>query len=382
MTFGMRATRPEDARKTASMKRVLGIDVASASWADIGAAAVDFDEGRITAVVPAPIPWPNEPLTPIALARTIDWFAREYAVSAVGLDGPQGWRDPDTDVNLPGVGRRCEYLCRAQGKTGVYRQTYPATQVGWIEFSIELFRHLLAFPGVTLAGEGDTDTEGYLVLECFPTSAWRSSGLRPLPGKSKKPSLGGYRDSLREAYGLPEFDTSSHDDLQGVVAALCAVGATGGPVIPVPQGVAGRVIATGRVEGLIWDITPVGGAVPLPATSVAAVVSSPPRSLSPTASERSVYVTPAVLAQVNRVGASQMQIALRGIPGGSKQDKLRVRLTIEGDNYVLVLGDSHAAWRTHQDSGSLEPFDQLFALAADTPGYRLPVSHVEVLKSE
>lgn len=364
------------------MKRVLGIDVASASWADVGAAAVDFDGDRITAVVPAPITWPNEPLTPIALARTIDWFAREYAVSAIGLDGPQGWRDPDTDVNLPGVGRRCEYLCRTQGKTGAYRRTYPANQVGWIEFSIELFRHLLAFPGVTLAGEGDPDTKGYLVLECFPTSAWRSSGLRPLPAKSKKPPLGGYRDSLREAYGLPEFDTSSHDDLQAVVAALCAVGAIGGPVIPVPRGLASSLIATGRVEGLIWDVTPAGGAVSIPRSVPSVSVASAPRMQVAHTAGPSVYVTLGVLAQVNRVGASQMQIAMRGIPGGSKQHKLRVRLTIEGDDYVLVLGDSHAAWRSHQDSASMEAFDQLFAIAADSPGQPLPVSQLEVLGSK
>src|SRR5688572_10138116 len=122
-----------------SDRRVLGIDVASASWSDVGTAAIDFDEERVTSVIAAPITWPNERLTPAALARIVNAFVRQYSVCAVALDGPQGWRDPETASQLPGMGRRCEYQCRTQGKTGVHRRTYPANQVNWIEFSIELF---------------------------------------------------------------------------------------------------------------------------------------------------------------------------------------------------------------------------------------------------
>ena len=110
----------------------------------------------------------------------------------------------------------------------------------------------------------------------------------------------------------------------------------------------------------------------------------PPAQVAPKPSHReadgaSVYVTPGVVAQVNRVGASQMQITLRGFPGGSKDRKVRVALTVDGVDYVLVLGDSHAAWRTHQDSSNIESFDQLFAVAADIPGLPLAVSELEIL---
>lgn len=364
------------------MTTVLGIDVASASWSDVGAAALDFHDHRISAIVPAPIAWPGTPLTPEALAFAIDNFARKNSVSAVALDGPQGWRDPDTALNLPGVGRRCEYLCRAQGKTGVYGRTYPGTQRNWIEFSIELFKQLLSLPGVILADrEGVRAAEGYLVLECFPTSAWRSSGLRPLPGKSKKPALGVYRDSLSDAYELPAFETDRHDDLQAVVAALSAVGAVGGPVLAVPQGVPSRVVATGRVEGLIWDVTPLSGPVSLSTPSpLLRVASSSPESVDKLA-KADVCVTRGVLAQVNRAGTSQMQIAVRGLPGATKHQKLRVRIWVDAEDYLLVLGDSHAAWRSHQDSANLESFERLFALAADTPGTCLSVSRFEVLGS-
>ena len=231
-------------------------------------------------------------------------------------------------------------------------------------------------------GKDNPIPNSYRVLECFPTSAWRSSGLRPLPAKSKNPPLAGYRDSLCAAYGFPKFDIDSHDDLQAVVAALCAVGAIGGPVLPVPQGVTGRVIATGRIEGLIWDVTPSVGVVshpiPLPSEKVASTLREPVG----VSAQASVYVTSGVLAQVNRMGASQMQIALRGFPSASKRHRLRVRLIVESEDYILVLGDSHAAWRSHQDSASVESFDQLFAIAADTPGQPLPVSQFEVLGTD
>ena len=364
------------------MRRVLGVDVASASWSNVGTAAIDFDAERVTKVVPAAITWPNEPLTPRALARAIDRFARRYSVSAVALDGPQGWRDPETSLDLPGVGRRCEYLCRTPGKTGIYGRTYPSNQVSWIGFSVELFEHLLAFPNVSLSeGNVSQAADGYLVLECFPTSAWRSSGLRPLPAKGKHPPLDGYRDSLRSAYALPEFITDSHDNLQAVVAALCAIGAVGGPVLAAPKGVVSRVLQTGRVEGLIWDVTPTGGPVSMPPE--AAPVPAVRRPLAQRGGDgASVYVTSGVVAQVNRGGVSQMQIVLQGLPAGTKNHKVRVRLTVNGSDYALVVGDSHAAWRKHQGSTSIDSFERLFAIAADTPDHRLPISRFEILDGE
>lgn len=88
-------------------------------------------------------------------------------------------------------------------------------------------------------------------LECVPTSAWRSSGLEPLPGKSRRPLLEPYQSALAEAYDLAHFDIASHDDLQAVVARLCAGGAVGGPAVPWSKGVAAKVVDAVRFEGLI-----------------------------------------------------------------------------------------------------------------------------------
>lgn len=247
-------------------RRVLGIDVASANWSSIGTAAIDFndDDKRFIGVYPGVIEWPATALTPQALADVVDRFARDNEVSAVALDGPQGWRSPDTPAGEFGVGRKCESCCYTQGKTGVYPTTYPGNQRPWIEFSIDLFAALLRKPGVELANASDWTLSGeYGLLECFPTSAWRTSSLRPLPGKGKRPELAPFVESLRTSYSLPSFQVTSHDDLQAVVAALAAVGAVGGPASPIPEGSPSAIIsdATGtrRVEGLIWNVRPLGG---------------------------------------------------------------------------------------------------------------------------
>ena len=361
-------------------RRVLGIDVASASWSANGSALIEYDDTNTTfqRVVPGAVVWPCSPLTPVALAEEIDQFARRHCVVAVALDGPQGWRDPATDEDLPGVGRRCEYECRTQGKTGVYPVTYPRNQRPWIEFSVDLFVALLARPGVVLANSGSMSMidDGYVVLECFPTSTWRASGLRALPGKGKRPDLSPYLQALSNAFGLPPFATSSHDELQAVVAALAAVGALGGPASAIQRGEAATMIADSnggrrRLEGFIWDARPCA----TPGTTVP----MPPAVPTPLAQgEGVVYVTKGVLKQVNRSSDSkQAQIAFSGIAGATKANPRRVTLRVNGDDYALVVGDSHAIWPSHQDAQTAKCFERLFALLADRPGQRVPASIID-----
>ena len=254
--------------------RALGIDVASARWPSNGSALVEWDprRGIFTRVRAPAIAWPAEPLTPRALADAIDSFARSSSALAVALDGPQGFRDPGTPRGAPGVGRRCEHACRTQGKTGVYPRTYPSTQRRWVEFCVDLFDSLLSRRGVVLAsaGTGRPLRGGYALLECFPTSAWRSSGLVPLPAKSRKVPLAPHARALAQAYGLPlpPRGVGGHDDLQAVVAALAAAAFAGGPAIPEPRGVPAGVAVdrrgvARRTEGFIWDVRPARARAPV-----------------------------------------------------------------------------------------------------------------------
>ncbi len=247
------------------IRKVLGIDLASSKWSAVGSATIEFDDAAnaFTRVVAGAMRWPEGALTPDALVDAIDAFARRKGVCAVALDGPQGWRDPSTPEGTRGVGRRCEYQCRTQGKTGASPRTFPGTQRAWIEFCVEVFARLLARPGVVLADPAAAAdaASSYVVLECFPTSAWRSSGLIPLPGKAKRPELAPYLGTLVTTYGLPPTTARTHDDLQAVVAALAAVGAVGGPAVAAPKGVVASMIAIPgglpiRIEGYIWDVKP------------------------------------------------------------------------------------------------------------------------------
>lgn len=244
-------------RYSVNMKKVLGIDVASGKWRDNGSALLEFDAGRFTRVTSAAISWPQLELTPAALAVAILEFCIVNCVEAIALDGPQGWRDPARPDSKPGVGRQCELLCRTQGKTGAYPKTYPSTQRAWIQFSIDLFDELLRRPHVRLFEGGPTKPGELLIMECFPTSTWRSAGLKPLPGKAKRPALESWTAALTKGFSLPAFVPHGHDDLQAVVAALCAAGAMGGPCSARPLGLpAGEDAAGRRTEGMIWDAAP------------------------------------------------------------------------------------------------------------------------------
>jgi hypothetical protein len=247
--------------------RVLGLDLASGCWTDNGTSQITFDRDRFvfTEIIAPAIAWPdNVALTPSRLAKSIDDYARANGIRAVGLDGPQGWRDPATPPECPGVGRRCEFESKTQGKTGVYPITYPRTQRAWIEFCIEVFDALLTNDDVTLADPASLHppSRGYRLVEACPTAAWISSSLKALPAKGKRPQLRPFVEDLASAFNLPLDPSSlaSHDDLQAVVAGLAAAAAVGGPVEPVLTGVAARVVQDGhanrRVEGYIWNIRP------------------------------------------------------------------------------------------------------------------------------
>jgi len=248
---------------------VLGIDLASARWTFNGSAIVRFhaESRSFTRVVPGAIAWPDAGtlLTPQALAGVIHAFVVREDVRAVALDGPHAWRHPHTAADAPGVGRRCEHLCRTQGKTGVYPTTYPSNQFAWIDFCVQVCDALLAHPGVRMADVPAVETcptgDGYVVLECFPTSLWRASGLTPLPAKGKTPDVQAYYEALAAAYALPPAQVASHDDLQAVVAALAGVGAIGGPVQALPRGeacwMAQHADGPRRVEGFIWNAAPI-----------------------------------------------------------------------------------------------------------------------------
>jgi hypothetical protein len=365
-----------------ALVRVLGVDLASGCWVDNGTSQITFDPVRsvFTEVISPAIAWPeNSAITPSRLAKSIDDHARANGIRGVGLDGPQGWRDPATPPECRGVGRRCEFESRTQGKTGVYPNTYPRTQRAWIEFCIAVFDALLTNDDVTLADPASlhAPSRGYTLVEACPTAAWISSSLKALPAKGKRPALRPFVENLATAFNLP-LDPStltSHDDLQAVVAALAAAAAIGGPVEPVVTGVAARVVqdrhAHRRVEGHIWNIRPQShrrDRVSPPRGAAVRIDRRQAPMQPPRSARTALRVTAGVVAQVRRSGDRQAQIALRGAPGGTARSRVRWEFRVGGESYALIIGDSHVAWRSHQDVTTRDSFERLFLTLCNDPG--------------
>jgi hypothetical protein len=249
--------------------KVLGIDLASSSWRDNGSALVTFttETPAWVSVRTACINWPKEELSASSMVGVIDQFVVENEIHAVSLDGPQGWREPNA-LPRKGVGRWYEYQVLAQGKAGLKGITYPKTQRKWFAFCIDIFANLIKKGHARLANDSSRrsldplPTGSYWLLESFPTSVWRTSKLRPLPGKARMRgvSLSPWVKALRSRYGLPELMNSggSHDDLQALVACMPGAALLGGPARSVHRGnPAYHVIETDHwVEGIIWDCEP------------------------------------------------------------------------------------------------------------------------------
>ncbi len=251
------------------MRKALGVDLGM-SWESTGTALLAFEETHSRqwrSCSTKVIDWPAEPLSPKRLSLALDEFVRHEGIHAVSIDGPQGWRDPNAEKRL-GVGRCCEYEARTPGKTGVFGRCYPTSWLNWIRFSIEVFDELRKLNGVVPCNAVPSNppkasmSGGYYLLECFPTSTWRTLGLTPLPGHRKAPptTVLQFAERLRTLLTLPHSAlTDHHDHLQAVVAALTGIALLGGPVVPVKRGVpAFRSIGLQgapfhTLEGIIWD---------------------------------------------------------------------------------------------------------------------------------
>lgn len=102
--------------------------------------------------------------------------------------------------------------------------------------------------------------------------------------------------------------------------------------------------------------------------------STPPTNIA------TARVTRGVLVEVSRAGRDHPKmIALRNVPGGTRAAPRLLALSIEGEEYRLLVGDSHAVWRTHQTPATLSGFDALFALLASRPDHAVVIDSIRQL---
>jgi hypothetical protein len=200
---------------------VLSVDLAYKRYTDIGVVVLRSEGSRIGVV---PIDLESVGLTgePEAaqLASFLASFATEVDASSILIDGPQAWKAPDNGLEHS---RRCERELSTPGKMGLPGVTKPATYIEFSLFSIGLFDELaeLAFPRLATTG----DWPRHVAIESFPTAAWRSLGLSPLPAKAKATDadVATALDSLRTFCDLDVRGELNHDQLQATVAGLAGV---------------------------------------------------------------------------------------------------------------------------------------------------------------
>ncbi len=200
---------------------VLSIDLALASFRDVGAALVQATpDGGLTARV-IRLPQVGRP-TADALVGWMEEVAERERVRCIAIDGPLGWRGPNTDS--PHC-RLSERAVRAPGKTGLPPDgVKPRTYLEFSRLSIAIFEQLTERGWHLPTDPTGTDVLGHAryVTETFPTAAWRAFGLAPLPGKARSTAADVSTGLLRITSALPIHVTgvTTHDDLQAVVGGI------------------------------------------------------------------------------------------------------------------------------------------------------------------
>ena len=205
------------------MTRVLSVDLAYTSYTAIGVALLERDVDRTMAQL-LDLPLTGTP-NPGELADWLHETARTHAVAGLCIDGPLGWKAPDTDSLHC---RLSEKAVRAPGKTGLPPDgVKPRSYLAFTAFSIALFERLTMQHGYRLPGS-DGEANAPFVTESFPTAAWRALRLETLPAKSKtRPhDLEAAVRRFEEGTGIgitPSLTPLTHDQLQAVVGGVAGV---------------------------------------------------------------------------------------------------------------------------------------------------------------
>ena len=244
---------------------VLGVDLAR-RWRDNGTAVLRFRpggaqvgraRGRRLAVRRAAVGQD--------LAGRVDRFVRARAGRRVPAE-PQGWRDPGAGREQ-GAGRARATRGEDAGEGGAARHVLPRDAATVVRAGDRRVRGAAPPSGRRpRQRRGGVDARGsargYYVLEAFPTSVWRATGLAPLPGKrarrtSPRSPCGSSGRTACLARRLPAPHARRPAGSRRGAAGRALLGA---PARALPRGVPARAADGGLVEGLIWDAAPTAAA--------------------------------------------------------------------------------------------------------------------------
>jgi hypothetical protein len=235
------------------MAKVLSIDLAYKRVRDFGICVLESRKGNsLNAVFVPPCEIIHDPPDAGQCADAISNFCEKQKIRVVLLDGPQGWKDPESP--LP-HSRQCERVLFTQGKTGTVGFAKPAPFTPFAEFSIRLFAELIRLGGQLVSDAvPKAPKDGLLIVESYPTSAWRKLGIKPLPGKAAA-NLIDIRDRLLKLQALLRLQVErepTHDQLQALVAGIAGIALlAGNPSGCCVQGSRPKEVGGVRLEGFI-----------------------------------------------------------------------------------------------------------------------------------
>jgi hypothetical protein len=196
--------------------RVLSVDLANSSYANLGIVILEDKQNAFSAwTLAARGLGLTGPPSSEDLATKLADACRRLSAHILLLDGPQGWKHPDSGLQHSRV---CERVLNAPGKTGLPGNAKPGNYLPFIAFSIAVFQAL-----VNHGFEIWSDRAGPLIaVETFPLSAWRHLGLTPLPAKAKARSADLQRAAcdIRNLFPIDVPEGLSHDELQALVSAF------------------------------------------------------------------------------------------------------------------------------------------------------------------
>lgn len=201
---------------------VISVDLAYRKYSDIGLVVLRLT-GETIDIEPLRLTHLGGDPSSQALAKIICELAEQCQSSIVFLDGPQGWKDPANGLEHC---RLCERQLATPGKTGLPGNTKPQNYLSYISFSIDVFDSLANRGWGRLSNTESPLSSGPIAIESFPTSAWRSIGLTPLPGKKKTANhtIIEKQRELEKAFPIiVKSGGLSHDELQAVVAGLAGI---------------------------------------------------------------------------------------------------------------------------------------------------------------
>ncbi|MGH8008994.1 MAG: DUF429 domain-containing protein [Candidatus Binatia bacterium] len=202
---------------------ILSVDLASNRYRDIGVAllALRDDSVVVEFIEPTTAGLRDRPNVDV-LAPWLMELAARYNVEMIFIDGPQGWKEPFNGLEHS---RRCERELATPEKTGLPGVVKPQSWTRMAAFSIDLFNALAEYGYPRLAHANDLLAGRKVAIESFPTSAWRTLSLAPLPGKART-SATRLTSGLTALAGLVPLSLSrppSHDELQALIAGLAGL---------------------------------------------------------------------------------------------------------------------------------------------------------------